>query len=114
MLFFLFPVDLVGERAQPICTTLPTGRMTDDKDVLRDVWFGRIPTCFTLCQDEITEREAEPYYVSVEGHKGDLYLRPVLKKEGFRTWRLSLFCIFSILPLFLCFSFFILLSYDPS
>lgn len=39
--------------------------MTDDKDVLRDVWFGRIPTCFTLYQDEITEREAEPYYVSI-------------------------------------------------
>lgn len=39
--------------------------MTDDKDVLRDVWFGRIPTCFTLGQDEITEREAEPYYVSM-------------------------------------------------
>lgn len=38
--------------------------MADDKDVLRDVWFGRIPTCFTLNQDEITEREAEPYYVS--------------------------------------------------
>ncbi|ELK00602.1 Autophagy protein 5 [Pteropus alecto] len=38
--------------------------MTDDKDVLRDVWFGRIPTCFTLYQDEITEREAEPYYVN--------------------------------------------------
>ena len=39
--------------------------MADDKDVLRDVWFGRIPTCFTLNQDEVTEREAEPYYVSV-------------------------------------------------
>lgn len=38
--------------------------MADDKDVLRDVWFGRIPTCFTLNQDEITEREAEAYYVS--------------------------------------------------
>lgn len=38
--------------------------MADDKDVLRDVWFGRIPTCFTLNPDEITEREAEPYYVS--------------------------------------------------
>uniref|UniRef100_A0A4W3HNI9 ATG5 autophagy related 5 homolog (S. cerevisiae) n=1 Tax=Callorhinchus milii TaxID=7868 RepID=A0A4W3HNI9_CALMI len=37
--------------------------MTDDRDVLRDVWFGRIPTCFTLSQDEITEREAEPYYL---------------------------------------------------
>uniref|UniRef100_A0A8C0RZN3 Autophagy related 5 n=2 Tax=Canis lupus familiaris TaxID=9615 RepID=A0A8C0RZN3_CANLF len=39
--------------------------MTDDKDVLRDVWFGRIPTCFTLYQDEITEREAEPYYIDL-------------------------------------------------
>ncbi|XP_043921174.1 autophagy protein 5 isoform X2 [Protopterus annectens] len=37
--------------------------MTDDKDVLRDVWYGRIPTCFTLYQDEVTEREAEPYYL---------------------------------------------------
>uniref|UniRef100_A0A672GRD1 Uncharacterized protein n=1 Tax=Salarias fasciatus TaxID=181472 RepID=A0A672GRD1_SALFA len=37
--------------------------MADDKDVLRDVWFGRIPTCFTLSQDEATEREAEPYYL---------------------------------------------------
>ncbi|XP_072854368.1 autophagy protein 5 isoform X1 [Pogona vitticeps] len=37
--------------------------MTDDKDVLRYVWFGRIPACFTLYQDEITEREAEPYYL---------------------------------------------------
>lgn len=37
--------------------------MADDKDVLRDVWFGRIPTCFTLNPDEVTEREAEPYYV---------------------------------------------------
>ncbi|XP_034030292.1 autophagy protein 5 isoform X1 [Thalassophryne amazonica] len=37
--------------------------MADDKDVLRDVWFGRIPTCFTLHQDEVTEKEAEPYYL---------------------------------------------------
>ncbi|KAF6734071.1 Autophagy protein 5 [Oryzias melastigma] len=37
--------------------------MADDKDVLRDVWFGRIPTCFTLNPDEVTEREAEPYYL---------------------------------------------------
>lgn len=37
--------------------------MADDKDVLRDVWFGRIPTCFLLNLDEVTEREAEPYYL---------------------------------------------------
>lgn len=37
--------------------------MADDKDVLRDVWFGRIPACFMLYPDEVTEREAEPFYV---------------------------------------------------
>uniref|UniRef100_A0A8C5H9I6 Autophagy protein 5 n=1 Tax=Gouania willdenowi TaxID=441366 RepID=A0A8C5H9I6_GOUWI len=37
--------------------------MNNDKDVLRDVWFGRIPSCFTLNSDEVTEREAEPYYL---------------------------------------------------
>lgn len=48
--------------AYSLCTT--GSSMADDKDVLRDVWFGKIPTCFTLNQDEVTEREAEPYYVS--------------------------------------------------
>lgn len=47
-----------------LCATGSRSSMADDKDVLRDVWFGRIPTCFTLNQDEVTEREAEPYYVS--------------------------------------------------
>ncbi|ROL33062.1 Autophagy protein 5 [Anabarilius grahami] len=37
--------------------------MADDKDVLRDVWFGKIPACFTLSPEETTEREAEPYYL---------------------------------------------------
>lgn len=39
--------------------------MADDKDVLRDVWFGRIPACFTLYPDEVMEREAEPFYVRI-------------------------------------------------
>lgn len=47
-----------------VCATGSSSSMADDKDVLRDVWFGRIPTSFTLNQDEVTEREAEPYYVS--------------------------------------------------
>lgn len=51
-------------RAASLCATGCKRSMADDKDVLRDVWFGRIPTCFTLNQDEVTEREAEPYYVS--------------------------------------------------
>lgn len=48
--------------------------MADDKDVLRDVWFGRIPACFTLNQDELTEREAEPYYVSQSLHSSSRYV----------------------------------------
>lgn len=56
---------LCGFRAGSLCA--PGCSMADDKDVLRDVWFGRIPTCFTLNQDEVTEREAEPYYVSAFG-----------------------------------------------
>ena len=39
--------------------------MADDREVLREVWEGRIPVCFTLSQDEITTVEQpEPYYVS--------------------------------------------------
>ena len=38
--------------------------MADDREVLREVWEGRIPVCFTLSQDEITTVEQpEPYYV---------------------------------------------------
>ncbi|MFT7800413.1 autophagy protein 5 [Arapaima gigas] len=47
----------------PVCASSSQQAMADDKDVLRDVWFGRIPACFTLYQDEITEREAEPFYL---------------------------------------------------
>lgn len=47
-----------------VCSTWRKRIMADDKDVLRDVWFGRIPACFTLSPEETTEREAEPYYVS--------------------------------------------------
>lgn len=63
--------------------------MTDDKDVLRDVWFGRIPTCFTLYQDEITEREADPYYVST------------VKVDRHYIWVACLKCLFGhiLIPL---------------
>lgn len=60
--------------------------MADDKDVLRDVWFGRIPTSFTLNQDEVTEREAEPYYVST------LTLRPHMATNLRLTFTLALAC----------------------
>ncbi|KAI5616888.1 autophagy protein 5, partial [Silurus asotus] len=56
--------------------------MADDKDVLRDVWYGRIPACFTLYPDEVTDREAEPFYVRITNilYKMDKFkdLRPVV------------------------------------
>uniref|UniRef100_A0A8B9IF17 Autophagy protein ATG5 UblB domain-containing protein n=1 Tax=Anser cygnoides TaxID=8845 RepID=A0A8B9IF17_ANSCY len=65
------------KRTRSTCASLLLGRMTDDKDVLRDVWFGRIPTCFTLYQDEITEREAEPYYATTERPFIQKLFRPI-------------------------------------
>ena len=39
--------------------------MADDREVLREVWEGKLPVCFSLSQDEITTVEQpEPYYVS--------------------------------------------------
>eukprot|EP00064_Thunnus_orientalis_P023042 superscaffoldBa00008337_g23268 len=65
----LLPFKLTAKHQQKVscrslCAAGSCSSMADDKDVLRDVWFGRIPTCFTLNPDEVTEREAEPYYVS--------------------------------------------------
>lgn len=57
-------LPLIAVVCASLCAIGCKSSMADDKDVLRDVWFGRIPTCFTLNQDEVTEREAEPYYVS--------------------------------------------------
>ncbi|KAG8123982.1 hypothetical protein E2320_019278, partial [Naja naja] len=56
--------------------------MTDDKDVLRDVWFGRIPTCFMLYQDESTEREAEPIsYLTLVTDKVKKHFQKVMRRE---------------------------------
>ena len=44
---------------------LEEAKMADDREVLREIWEGRIPVCFTLSQDEITTVEQpEPFYVS--------------------------------------------------
>ena len=38
--------------------------MADDREVLREVWEGRIPICFNLSTDEVTTVEQpESYYV---------------------------------------------------
>jgi hypothetical protein len=40
--------------------------MADDREVLRILWDGRIPVCFTLNADEVVAlEEPEPFYVSL-------------------------------------------------
>nr|CAG4645736.1 EOG090X0BB3 [Lynceus sp. MCZ IZ 141354] len=38
--------------------------MAEDKEVLREVWEGRLPVCFTLAQEEVFTTP-EPYYLMV-------------------------------------------------
>ncbi|KAK3751566.1 hypothetical protein QZH41_017776, partial [Actinostola sp. cb2023] len=41
-------------------------KMAEDREVLREIWDGRIPVCFNLSSEEIvTVEQPEPYYVSV-------------------------------------------------
>lgn len=39
--------------------------MGDDRAILRDVWDGKIPVCFTLAQDEIDKETPDPVYMMV-------------------------------------------------
>ena len=38
--------------------------MADDREVLREVWEGRIPVAFHLAEDEIASEQPDPFYVS--------------------------------------------------
>ena len=39
--------------------------MADDREILREIWEGRIPVQFMLSPDEVfTVEPAEPFYVS--------------------------------------------------
>ncbi|GBP67343.1 Autophagy protein 5 [Eumeta japonica] len=40
--------------------------MANDREVLREIWDGKLPVCFQLDQDEITEiQQPDPFYVMV-------------------------------------------------
>ena len=41
--------------------------MADDREILREIWDGKVPVCFTLAaEDAFTMEQPEPYYVSFE------------------------------------------------
>ncbi len=35
-------------------------KMADDKEVLREIWDGKVPVCFVLSLDEIVAGGSEP------------------------------------------------------
>ena len=39
--------------------------MADDREVLREVWEGRIPVAFHLAKDEVASEQPDPFYVSM-------------------------------------------------
>lgn len=40
--------------------------MAEDREVLREVWDGRLPVCFSLSSDEVVAmQQPDPFYVSV-------------------------------------------------
>ena len=38
--------------------------MADDKEILKEVWDGKLPICFKLSTDELTITDPEDIYVS--------------------------------------------------
>ena len=72
MLFFL---ELLLASGHFVATFRPlSGRkfellMAEDKEVLREIWEGKIPVTFTLEPSEIsTNQRPTSFYVSVIGH----------------------------------------------
>lgn len=40
--------------------------MADDREILREIWDGKLPVCFKLAEEEVdTIQQPEPYYVSI-------------------------------------------------
>lgn len=40
--------------------------MANDRELLREIWDGKLPICFQLAQEEIMEiQQPDPFYVMV-------------------------------------------------
>lgn len=62
--------------------------MPEDREVLREVWDGRIPTCFTLCQDDLyTMAVPDPSYLMLPRLT---YLPLATEKVKLKLWFLGL------------------------
>lgn len=62
--------------------------MANDREVLREIWDGKLPICFQLDQEEIMEiQQPDPFYVMVPRLS---YFPLVTDKVGI-SWTISLF-----------------------
>ncbi len=40
--------------------------MADDREILREIWDGKVPVCFSLADEDLfTMEQADVYYVSL-------------------------------------------------
>lgn len=39
--------------------------MAEDREILREIWEGKIPVCFALASEEVHSEQPDPIYVSI-------------------------------------------------
>ena len=73
--------------------------MAEDREVLREIWEGRLPVCFTLATEEITTPIApDPFYLMVPRIT---YFPLVIDKVNILFW----FCLTIVLLITIIFCF---------
>ena len=73
--------------------------MAEDREVLREIWEGRLPVCFTLATEEITTPIApDPFYLMVPRIT---YFPLVIDKVNILIW----FCLTIVLLITIIFCF---------
>ncbi len=73
--------------------------MAEDREVLREIWEGRLPVCFTLATEEITTPIApDPFYLMVPRIT---YFPLVIDKVNILFW----FCLSKVIGLLITIKF---------
>ena len=39
--------------------------MAEDREIMRELWEGRVPVTFTLAEEEIDSEQPDPVYVNI-------------------------------------------------